>query len=185
MTFWFQNLDIPEIIFVRCEVLQDERGYFLETYKYSRFRSHGIPDRFVQDNYSYSKRGVIRGLHFQIPPQPQGKLVSVRRGEVYDIAVDIRVGSPTYGEWVSKRLSAENHDMLYIPVGFAHGYQVVSQGAEVAYKVTSEYNPELSFGIAWDDPALDIPWPIDDPILSLSDIHWPTLSDSQNYFNYE
>ncbi len=182
MSFEFHRLNIPDIILVQPERFDDDRGYFLETYKYSSFRKGGISERFVQDNYSCSKQGVLRGLHYQRPPQAQGKLVSVRKGEVFDVVVDIRVGSPTYGEWIGHNLSAEDHNMLYIPVGFAHGFQVISPLAEVFYKVTAEYAPEMNSGIVWDDSALKIPWPIPDPILSSQDETWPKLIDADQQF---
>lgn len=186
MPFQFQRLDIPDVILVRPRVFRDERGLFTEIYQASAYQAQGLTARFVQDNHSRSKYRALRGLHFQIPPAEQGKLVYVTRGEVFDVALDIRKGSPTYGTWVSQRLSDRNRHMLYVPGGFAHGFQVLSrEGADVAYKVTAEYDPDLSRGIAWDDPTLKIPWPHGDPILSEQDRRWPALQDLPAYFSYE
>src|SRR5512136_2957861 len=169
MTFQFERMRIPEVILVEAMNHRDERGFFRETYKQSEFASHGIPLMFVQDNHSHSARGVIRGLHYQKLPKAQGKLVIVSGGEIFDVAVDIRVGSPTYGQWLSQVLSAENGMMLYVPPGFAHGFCVLSAQADVMYKVTCEFAPELDRGIAWNDPAVGIQWPVSQPLLSPKD----------------
>lgn len=185
MPFTFQRLEIPEVVLIEPKVFQDGRGFFMETYKFSDFAEFGITERFVQDNHSRSKKGVIRGLHYQNPPKAQGKLVRVVAGEIFDVAVDIRKGSPTYGKWVGERLSAENKRMLYIPPGFAHGFCVLSEEAEVVYKVTEEYAPELEAGIIWNDPEIRIAWPIANPIISDKDASFPFLREAKNHFIYK
>ncbi|RLG08532.1 MAG: dTDP-4-dehydrorhamnose 3,5-epimerase [Thaumarchaeota archaeon] len=185
MPFRFKRLEIPDVVLVEPMVFHDERGFFMEAYKYSDFAAFGIGERFVQDNHSRSVKGVLRGLHYQNPPKAQGKLVRVIVGEIFDVAVDIRKGSPTYGRWVGVRLSAENKKMLYIPPGFAHGFCVLSEVAEVIYKVTEEYAPECEAGIIWNDPEIGIEWPIKSPTLSPKDASWPPLQDAVNEFLYE
>ncbi|MGD1993997.1 MAG: dTDP-4-dehydrorhamnose 3,5-epimerase [Anaerolineae bacterium] len=185
MPFEFQRLDIPDLILVRPRVFRDQRGFFLETYKHSDFAAHGIPEAFVQDNHSRSKRGVLRGLHYQKPPQAQGKLVRVIQGQVFDVAVDIRRGSPTYKQWIGVVLSGENAEMLYIPPGFAHGFCVLSEVADFAYKVTAEYAPELDAGIRWNDPEISVEWPVGDPVVSTRDAGLPLLSETEIGFEYE
>lgn len=185
MTFKFSRLEIPDVMLIQAEVMRDRRGHFFEAYKWSAFRANMIPGAFVQDNYSYSIRGVIRGLHYQMRPKAQGKLISVIQGEIYDVAVDVRVGSPTYGSWVGASLSADEHQLVFIPAGFAHGFQVISDEALVAYKVTSEYAPEAKRGIAWNDPTLAIPWPIGDVILSQRDAELPLLAQAETSFIYD
>jgi len=184
MPFTFTRLEIPEVLLVEAKTFGDARGFFIETYKRSDFVTQGISHPFVQDNYSHSIRGVLRGLHYQKEPAAQGKLVAVVRGEIVDVAVDIRHGSPTYGRWVSVILSDTNHQMLYVPVGFAHGFCVLSAEADVVYKATAEYAPELERGIRWDDPALGIRWPVHDPILSPNDTRLPPLQQADHYFVY-
>ncbi|NLD72317.1 MAG: dTDP-4-dehydrorhamnose 3,5-epimerase, partial [Chloroflexi bacterium] len=156
----------------------------LESYNQQRYAEHGIDVAFVQDNHSRSARGTLRGLHYQAPPG-QAKLVRVVAGEVFDVAVDIRRGSPTYGRWVGVTLSAENHRQLYVPTGFAHGFCVVSESADFLYKVTSYYAPAEERGIAWDDPALGIEWPVQDPILSDRDRHHPPLAEAPREYVYD
>jgi dTDP-4-dehydrorhamnose 3,5-epimerase len=184
MPFRFQRLEIPELVLVEAVAFEDARGFFMEAYKRSEFVANGIPETFVQDNYSHSVRGVLRGLHYQKEPRPQGKLVGVVRGEIFDVAVDIRRGSPTYGRWVSVVLSQENHRMLYVPPGFAHGFCVLSDEADVVYKVTAEFDPALDSGILWNDPDLAIPWPVKEPILSPKDASLPPLRLADNNFVY-
>ncbi|MGA2819772.1 MAG: dTDP-4-dehydrorhamnose 3,5-epimerase [Anaerolineales bacterium] len=184
MPFQFENLDIPGVVLIQAKPFEDERGFFLESYKRSDYIARGIPWDFVQDNSSHSVRGVLRGLHYQLEPKAQGKLVSVIRGEVYDVAVDLRKGSPTYGHWLGARLSAGDHTLLWVPVGFAHGFLVLSEEADVVYKVTEEYAPEAERGIAWNDPTLAIPWPIVPPLLSPKDARLPTLGEAENNFTY-
>ncbi len=176
MPFTFTPLALPDVILIQPRLFADPRGFFLETYKYSEFQAHGIPETFVQDNHSRSVRGVLRGLHYQNPPQAQGKLIRVVRGAIYDVAVDIRPSSPTFGQWVSAVLSEENQHMLYVPPGFAHGFLVLSDLADVTYKVTTEYAPDLDAGILWNDPTLAIQWPLEGPpLLSSKDAALPPL----------
>ncbi len=163
---------------------EDERGFFLEAYKASEFEAQGIRDHFVQDNHSHSTRGVLRGLHYQRPPKAQAKLVRTLRGEIFDVVVDIRQGSPTYGQWVGATLSATDGRMLYVPSGFAHGFCVLSDVADVVYKVTAEYAPETEGGLMWNDPDIGIRWPIDTPNLSEKDTHYPLLRHSEAIFTY-
>ncbi|MCX7794578.1 MAG: dTDP-4-dehydrorhamnose 3,5-epimerase [Thermodesulfovibrionales bacterium] len=177
MPFSFYRLEIPDLVLIEPVVFGDERGFFLEFYKRSEFLKAGIKEDFVQDNHSCSLKGVLRGLHFQKEPEAQGKLLRCIRGEIFDVAVDIRKGSPTFGKWVSVILSEDNRRMLYIPAGFAHGFQVISERAEVIYKTTKEYSPEHEAGIIWNDPELNIDWPIKEPILSKRDKGWPFLRD--------
>lgn len=150
--------ELPEVVLVTPRVLRDERGRFFESWSAARYAAWGLPDRFAQDNVSYSTSGVVRGLHLQYP-HGQGKLISVLRGEIFDVAVDVRRGSPTFGRWCAERLSAENARQLWVPEGFAHGFMVVGDEALVTYKVTAPYRPESELTIAWDDPDLGIPWP--------------------------
>jgi len=180
--FNFKRLSIPDVVLIEARAFEDERGYFMECFKESAFSSIGIDSRFVQDNISHSKRGVLRGLHYQKAPKAQAKLVCVIRGEVFDVAVDIRKGSPTYGCWVGEVLSSENHRMLYVPIGFAHGFCVLSEEADVLYKVTEEYSPEEERGIIWNDPDVGIEWPVKEPILSKRDAELPRLRDADDDF---
>lgn len=184
MPFQFEKLEIADVLLVTAKAFGDNRGLFMETYKRSEFEASGVSEVFVQDNYSHSIRGVLRGLHYQKQPKAQGKLVGVVRGEIFDVAVDIRKGSPTYGQWVGVTLSAKDHRMLYVPVGFAHGFCVLSEEADVVYKATAEYAPELDRGILWSDAALGIRWPVVEPILSSKDAHLPRLRDTDNAFVY-
>lgn len=184
MPFRFERLEIPDVVMIEPRVFQDERGFFKETYKYSEFAAFGIKDRFVQDNHSRSRRGVMRGLHYQNPPKAQGKLVRVVAGEIFDVAVDIRRGSPTYGNWIGVRLSEEKM-MLYIPPGFAHGFLALSDVADVLYKTTEEYSPEHEAGIIWSDPEIGIEWPIVVSAVAPKDAKWPKLSEAANDFVYD
>lgn len=167
---------IPEIILIQPDVFADDRGYLLETYQGRRYASIGIDVDFVQDNVSFSRHGVLRGLHFQ-HPNGQAKLVQVLAGEVFDVAVDVRLGSPTFGQWVSVTLSSANNTQIFIPAGFAHGFCVVSDEALVMYKCSHFYSPNTARGISWNDPALGIPWPARQPRLSASDAKAPPLGD--------
>jgi dTDP-4-dehydrorhamnose 3,5-epimerase len=168
--------ELPDVILIEPRVHADDRGFFLESYHREKFAEAGLPAEFVQDNHSRSLHGVLRGLHFQAP-RGQGKLVRVVRGEIYDVAVDIRVGSPTFGHWVGVQLSAENRHQLYIPPDFAHGFAVTSAEADVVYKCTEIYHPGDEGILAWNDPTLAIPWPITEPRLSEKDAHGTTLRD--------
>lgn len=156
------------VVIVEPKIFRDARGYFLEIFRRDKYESAGLPHKFVQDNVSYSQKGVIRGLHFQ-EPNGQGKLVSVLHGEIYDVAVDIRVGSPTFLKWEGVKLSAETGRQLYIPEGFAHGFAVLSEVAIVLYKCTTFYDPKCEQSLAWNDLAFDIRWPVEEPILSPKD----------------
>ena len=174
MPFDFTRLDIPDLVLIAPRAFQDARGYFMETYKRSEFVDNGIDDQFVQDNFSHSVRGVLRGLHYQ-EPNAQGKLVQVIAGAVFDVAVDIRRGSDTFGRWVGEILSAENHRQLWVPPGFAHGFCVLSEEVDFTYKVSAEYAPALDRGVRWDDPSIGINWPIEAPLLSEKDEALPLL----------
>jgi dTDP-4-dehydrorhamnose 3,5-epimerase len=165
---------LPGPFIVEPRIFRDARGYFLETWNRSRYGAAEIPSDFVQDNLSYSEQGVLRGLHYQ-HPSAQGKLVMVLQGEVYDVAVDIRVGSPTFGRWMGIILSSTGHRQLYVPPGFAHGFVVTSQFALFMYKCTDFYKPEDEGSVAWDDPDLAIQWPVSSPILAAKDRDAPRL----------
>ena len=174
----FTPLKIPDVLLIQTTRHVDERGYFSETYRQSAFTTINI--EFVQDNFVRSNHGVLRGLHFQLPPKAQGKLVRVVRGEIFDVAVDLRAGSDTFSQWVGIQMTSEQEVQLYIPPGFAHGYLVLSElGADVAYKATQEYDPSFERGIKWDDPDIAISWPIADPILSSKDLGLPNLTESK------
>jgi len=168
---------LPGVLIVEPDVYGDSRGFFMETYSRRRYAEQGIAELFVQDNHSRSARGVLRGLHYQVSPG-QAKLVHVVVGQVYDVAVDIRWGSPTFGQWVGVELSAENHRQVFVPVGFAHGFCVVSESADFVYKCSSYYDKAAERGIAWDDPALAITWPVSEPLLSQRDRQHPRLSEA-------
>jgi len=167
--------ELPGVLILEPKVFGDQRGFFMETYHQDRYRQAGLSQRFVQDNHSRSRRGVLRGLHYQLL-QPQGKLVGVVRGRVFDVAVDIRQGSPTFGRWVSVVLDDQDHRQLYIPPGFAHGFCVLSAEADFVYKCTDYYHPESERGIAWNDPDIGIRWPDLEIALSNKDTHNPTLA---------
>ena len=169
---------LPGVLILEPRVFRDDRGEFLETWQARRYAEAGLPETFVQDNLSHSTRGVLRGLHYQLR-HPQGKLVQVIRGEVYDVAVDIRSGSPTFGQWVGVRLSDENHRQLYVPPGFAHGFCVTSETADFSYKCTDYYANGDEYGIAWNDPQLGIDWPASDYLVSDKDRDNPTLQQAQ------
>jgi dTDP-4-dehydrorhamnose 3,5-epimerase len=163
------------VIIIEPDVHRDPRGFFLETYHAEKYQAGGVPGAFVQDNQSRSTGGTIRGLHLQLR-HPQGKLIRVIEGAIFDVAVDVRRGSPDFGKWVGVTLSAENFRQCYVPPGFAHGFAVVSEVAQVEYKCTDLYDPGGELGIAWDDPEIRVAWPIDKPVLSERDKHHPSLS---------
>jgi dTDP-4-dehydrorhamnose 3,5-epimerase len=171
-----KNTEIPGVLIIEPDVHRDGRGFFLETYHADRYREHGIFGPFVQDNHSQSVAGTLRGLHLQLN-RPQDKLIRVIEGEVYDVAVDVRRGSPTFGRWVAVTLSAENFTQCFVPKGFAHGFYVISPVAQVEYKCTDFYDQASEIGIKWNDPALGIPWPSADPVLSARDRQHPALAD--------
>lgn len=185
MPFQFQRMEeLREVILIEAQAFGDDRGSFAETYRESAFAAYGIGERFVQDNHSRSTHGVIRGLHYQKHPKAQAKLVYVASGEIFDVQVDLRRGSPTYGRWVGVTLSAENHRILYVPVGFAHGFSVQSETADVVYKVSAEYEPTLDRGVRWNDPEIGIEWPVQAPRLSPKDDDLPRLRDADHDFVY-
>jgi dTDP-4-dehydrorhamnose 3,5-epimerase len=172
----FLPQSIPEVILIEPTVYRDERGYFLETYHLEKYHENGISETFVQDNQSFSKRNVLRGLHAQIH-HPQGKLVRVVGGEIFDVAVDIRPDSPTFRKSVSAVLSGDNHHQLWVPPGFAHGFCVLSESAHMQYKCTTLYRPDDEITIAWNDPELGIGWPVENPILNEKDRTAPRLAE--------
>ena len=184
MPFTFKRLSIPDVILVEPQLFSDDRGFFYESFRESDFFSNGIAKKFVQDNFSHSVNGVIRGLHFQKATKAQAKLVTVLKGKIFDVAVDIRKNSPTYGKWVSEILSSDTHNLLYVPEGFAHGFCVVSDEADVLYKVSNEYSQEHERSIIWNDPKLDIQWPIKKPIISNKDNKLSLLENLDNDFVY-
>lgn len=184
MPFHFQPLAIPEVILVEPQRFGDTRGFFMETYQYETFAANGIALRFVQDNHSRSAQGVLRGLHYQKDPVAQGKLLKAVVGEIFDVAVDIRRGSPTFGQWVGEILSAENGRLLYVPPGFAHGFCVLSETADLIYKTTDYYHPESEKGIIWNDPQIGVEWPIANPLLSTRDQTQPSLAEADFNFQY-
>ncbi|MBU3143475.1 dTDP-4-dehydrorhamnose 3,5-epimerase [Clostridium sp. CF012] len=174
--FKFTETEIRGVYIIEPKVFGDERGYFMETYNYEDFKSAGLDMVFVQDNQSMSKKNVLRGLHFQ-KKYPQGKLVRVIKGEVFDVAVDLRKDSETYGKWVGAILNEENKKQFYVPGGFAHGFLVLSEEAEFVYKCTEVYHPEDEGGIRWDDPEINVDWKIKNPIISEKDSKAPLFKD--------
>lgn len=179
----FVSTSIPGLILIQPKVFGDTRGFFLETYRAQHFIEAGLPTNFVQDNHSGSRQGILRGLHYQIR-QPQGKLVRVVAGEIYDVVVDLRRRSPAFGHWEGKVLSAENKYQLWIPAGFAHGFYVLSPWAEVVYKATDYYAPEWERTLLWNDPALGITWPLVDgqpPVLSEKDAQGKPFNEAEVY----
>jgi len=187
VTFEIQNLAIPEVRLIRPQRIGDSRGFFSETYSKRALAAAGIDLDFVQDNHSLSlAKGVVRGLHFQVPPHAQAKLVRVTRGAAFDVAVDIRRGSPTYGKHAGAVLSAENWNQILVPVGFAHGFMTLEPNTEVSYKVTDYYAPECDRGLLWNDPELEIRWPLpeSEAVLSEKDRAHPLLKDLPGSFIY-
>lgn len=185
MPFEFKNLDIPEVVLIIPKVFEDDRGFFMETYKSSEFKKNGINADFVQHNHSKSKKGVLRGLHYQLNPKAQGKLLRVVKGALLDVVVDIRKGSPTYGKWVSAELNDQNKHMLWVPPGFAHGILTLENNTELLYEVTEEYSPENERGILWNDSEIGIKWPIEKPSLVERDKSNPPLKEAENNFVYK
>lgn len=168
---------IPGVLLIEPRVFEDQRGFFLETWNQDRYRLAGFPDvDFVQDNHSRSRRGVLRGMHFQLR-HPQGKLLQVARGSVFNVSVDIRRGSPSFGRWVGYELTDANHRQLWVPPGFAHGFCVLSESVDLIYKCTDFYRPEDEMGLLWNDPDIGVAWPVDQPLLSAKDEHNPRLAD--------
>ena len=176
MAFVFKKLAIPDVIIIEPKVFSDERGFFMETYKSTEFLQSGIKERFVQDNHSNSNsKGILRGLHYQIDPMAQAKLIRVIKGSIFDVAVDLREKSPTFGKWVSAALTSVNKLILYIPKGFAHGYCTLENDTEIIYKCSEVYSPEHERGIIWNDKEINISWPIEKPVLSERDGNFPSL----------
>jgi dTDP-4-dehydrorhamnose 3,5-epimerase len=171
-----KQLTLPGVFLIEPMCFEDNRGYFMETYHQQKYQKAGIAQAFVQDNHSHSTRGVLRGLHYQLK-HPQGKLVYAVTGTIFDVAVDIRKGSPAFGQWTGAELSAENKRQIYVPQGFAHGFVVLSESADVIYKCTDLYTPGDEYGILWSDPEIGIAWPLENPILSQKDIENPALSE--------
>lgn len=182
MAFTFTKLDIPDVLHIQPDVFGDDRGFFAEVFKQSAFTEAGINETFVQVNNSRSAQHVLRGLHYQKPPHAQAKLLMVAAGEIFDVAVDIRKSSPTFGQWVSATLSAVKKNMIWVPEGFAHAFCVTSETADVLYFVNREYAPDAERGIAWDDPELAITWPTDQPVLSDKDKVYPALAEATELF---
>lgn len=177
MAFRIEPQRIPDVVRILPERHGDERGSLMEVYRRSAFVEAGIEATFVQENHVRSRSGVLRGFHFQVPPGAQGKLIRVVRGRIFDVAVDLREASRHRGDWVGVELDAEGGEVLWVPPGFAHGYCVLSEGADVSYQLTAEYQPELERGVRWDDPTLGIDWPLRDPVLSVKDRGLPLLAD--------
>lgn len=167
-----------DVLVIEPDVYGDDRGFFLETWQRDRYAEAGVGGPFVQDNHSRSARGVLRGLHFQMP-RPQGKLVQVLRGEVFDVAVDVRIGSPTFGRWAGCRLSDDDHHQMWVPEGFAHGFLALSDRADFHYKCTDFYAPEAERTLRWDDPDVGVDWPIDGPVVSEKDAGGASLEELQ------
>ncbi len=174
-----EKSEIPEIKIITPKIYEDDRGYFFETYNENNFKKLGLPTKFLQDNQAFSKKGTLRGLHYQLR-FPQGKLVRVAKGEVFDIAIDIRQGSPTFGKYEGVHLSDKNNKIMYIPEGFAHGYAVLSESAIFQYKCTEIYHPEDEYGVLWNDNDLNIDWPVHNPNLSQKDKNLPTMKSIDN-----
>ena len=182
MQFRFEPLAIPDVLLVTHVITRDPRGFFSETFREEPFLHQGIP-RFVQDNHARSAGKVLRGLHYQLRPAAMGKLVRCLRGSIFDVAVDIRRGSPTYGKWVGTELDDNDGRMIYIPEGFAHAYCALTEECEVFYKTTGYYSPQHERAIRWNDPGLNIQWPVADPVLSDKDRKAPFLSEADNNFD--
>jgi dTDP-4-dehydrorhamnose 3,5-epimerase len=182
-----ERLAIPDVVLITPPRFGDPRGFFSETYSVRKYAEAGIEQPFVQDNHSLSARpGVVRGLHCQIAPSAQGKLVRVSKGAIWDVAVDIRRGSPTYGRHVAEVLSAENWSQIWVPAGFLHGFCTLQPDTEVIYKVTADYDPAAERGVRWDDPDLALPWPItrNEAVLSEKDVRLPRLTECDSWFRY-
>lgn len=179
MTLKFTEKSLPGVVLIEPKVFEDDRGFFMETFHSEKYNEIGISGPFVQDNHSHSRRGTLRGLHYQLK-NPQGKLVSAMKGEILDVAVDIRQGSPGFGRWTGNLLSGKNKRQLYIPEGFAHGFCVLSETADVIYKCTDLYTPGDEYGVFWADETIDIVWPLENPILSEKDLKNPVLVDIED-----
>ncbi|MCK5083938.1 MAG: dTDP-4-dehydrorhamnose 3,5-epimerase [Candidatus Omnitrophica bacterium] len=185
MPFKFKKLEIPGLVLVEPEIYGDDRGYFLELYRKNEFEKAGITKPFVQVDHSKSKKNVVRGLHYQKDPMAQAKMVDVIEGSIFDVVVDIRKGSPSFGKWLGVILGGAQRQLLYIPEGFAHGFCVVSETAHIIYYCTQIYMPEYQRGILWNDPEMSISWPVEDPVLSDKDKKMPPLSQADNTFVFK
>ena len=179
MPFKFTKLEIKDVILIEPAVFTDPRGYFLESYKESDFIANDINYRFSQDNHSLSKKNILRGLHYQLNPKAQGKLIRVIKGLIWDIAVDIRKSSPTFVKWIGIELSDNNNIMIFIPPGFAHGFISLTDEVHLVYKCTNEYDAKLDSGIRWDDPDIGIKWPVNNPVISEKDLKLPYLKNAK------
>lgn len=177
MSIKYTETDLPGVLLIDPAVFKDSRGFFMETFHQKKYAEAGIDHAFVQDNYSHSTRGTLRGLHYQLN-YPQGKLVYVITGEIYDVAVDIRRGSPGFGKWVGQYLSDKNRRQIFVPEGFAHGFCVLSETADVLYKTTDLYNPDDEYGVLWSDPTIGIDWPVEMPVVSDKDKQFPGLKEA-------
>ncbi len=175
MSFEFENTEMSGVIIIKPKVFGDDRGFFLESYEKNSFEKAGIKGEFIQENHSKSEKGVIRGIHFQKGKYAQAKLVRCISGELLDIVVDLRLDSPTWGKYITRTLSEENKNLLYIPKGCGHAFAALSEYAELVYKVDNDYSLENESGIKWDDPTLNISWPFTNPKTSEKDKHWPSL----------
>lgn len=184
MGFKFAKLDIPEVVLIEPKVFKDGRGFFFETFKSSEFNNFGMDCNFVQTNHSRSNRGVLRGLHFQKKPKAQAKLIRVVSGEIFDVAVDLRKNSPSYGRWISAILSERNKNILFVPKGFAHGFCVLSDEVDLLYSCSEEYAPETESGIIWNDSDLNIDWPLSDVIVSDKDKQLKPFRELDSGFTY-
>lgn len=180
MPFTFSHYELSGLVLIEQKTFEDPRGFFKETYQYEAFAAQGIGDTFVQDNLSVSARDVLRGLHFQIPPMAQAKLVSVIKGTILDVVVDLRKNSPTFQKWAAIELAAEKHQALYIPVGFAHGFLALENDSYVSYKTSAPYSPEHERGLRWNDPDIGIVWPIASPQVSAKDASLPFIGEITN-----
>ncbi|KJJ83544.1 dTDP-4-dehydrorhamnose 3,5-epimerase [Candidatus Omnitrophus magneticus] len=185
MPFTFERSEIPGVIVTVTKQIEDSRGFFQEVYKNSDFKKAGINGHFGQFNISVSRKNVLRGLHYQLNPNAQGKLINVIDGEIFDVAVDIRKDSPCYGKWTGLILSDKNKKMLYVPEGFLHGFCVLSDTAKIIYFCTSEYSKKFERGIIWNDPSIGINWPVKKPILSEKDEQLPLLENAENNFIFK
>ncbi len=184
MPFTYKNLELPGVVLIEPKKFADPRGFFAEIYKGSDFRQAGVSKPIAQINYSKSEKNVLRGLHYQKDPMAQGKMMQVIDGKIFDVAVDLRKGSPTYGRWIGEELSSDNLKILYIPEGFAHGFCVLSDNAMITYYCTNTYAPEHERGIIWNDPDLNITWPVKAPLISERDSKFSTLKEADNNFIY-
>ncbi len=182
MPFQFEPTELAGVVHIQPRIFNDSRGFFLETFKQSDFIQAGIKENFVQSNFSHSTKDTLRGLHYQKNPSAQGKLVLALSGVIFDVAIDLRKGSPTFGKWVSRMLSSEKRNMLYIPAGFAHGFCVLSDEADVMYYCTHEYAPRDEAGIIWNDPQIGVDWPVSQALLSEKDSRLPGLAQADNNF---